>query len=43
MYSSKKNSIAQYFVTSIILELCLEAELRPVVWVARMWWYLVVL
>ena len=33
-----QNTIAQYIVTHLILELYLAVKRRPVTWVARRWW-----
>ena len=36
--SRRQNTVAQFIATSPILDLCLEAERRPVEWVVKKWW-----
>ena len=36
--SRSQNPVAQYIATQTILDLCLEVEKHPRVWVAKWWW-----
>ena len=33
-----QNTVAQYIATHPIMDLCLEAERRPGIWLLRRWW-----
>ena len=37
--SSHHNTVAQYIVTSTIVDLCLAAKIRPETRVSERWWY----